>query len=346
MLTPKVTVLMAVYNGARFIEQAIMSVLQQSFTDFEFIIIDDGSIDETPAIIARFSEQDQRIVSIKNDTNIGLTKSLNRGLALARGTYVARMDADDISLPNRLNLQVNVLENSPNICLVSGHIEIIDEDGRIVHRPKRSGDPLLTAWYLVFFNYLGGHSQVMFRREMALDEKGYAENRPYGQDYELWLRLALRGDILIIPETILQWRKHGEGISSQMRLEQDAYSLIDSGRAIMYLQNKPLSLADIVRLREFWFGRFPNPRHMVDLSNQLSQICEGFLLQRGQLRIITQSDARLLSRVIARQFCRWAYVLLMEPSPLYMVRALGYSAWWRYFGWHEVLPQATLKVAN
>ena len=106
MHQPKVSVVMSAYNGERYLREAVESILNQTFNDFEFIIIDDGSTNSTGQILSSYAAQDPRIVLIRNRENIGLTKSLNKGLALARGEYIARMDADDVSLPNRFSEQV------------------------------------------------------------------------------------------------------------------------------------------------------------------------------------------------------------------------------------------------
>ncbi len=126
---PKVTVLLPVYNGARFLRQAIDSVLSQTWKDFELLVVNDGSTDGTAAILESYS--DPRIRILSNVQNIGLTLSLNKGLQSARGEYIARIDADDIALPIRLEKQVSYLDQHPEVGLVATGVKVIDERGHV-----------------------------------------------------------------------------------------------------------------------------------------------------------------------------------------------------------------------
>ena len=138
---PKVSVVMSVYNGERHLREAVDSILNQTFGDLEFIIVDDGSRDRTWEILQSYD--DSRIVLLRNEQNIGLTKSLNRGLAATRGEYVARMDADDVSLPQRLERQVGFLDQHPEIGLVGCAFLQINEGGQefeIFHPPLKNED--------------------------------------------------------------------------------------------------------------------------------------------------------------------------------------------------------------
>ena len=126
--TPKITVLMPVYNGEKYLKESIESILKQTFRDFEFLIINDTSTDESEKIIRSF--KDSRIKLIKNEKNIGLTKSLNKGLDLAKGEYMARMDADDISLPKRLEIQVAFMDKNPKIGVIGAWAKVIGESNK------------------------------------------------------------------------------------------------------------------------------------------------------------------------------------------------------------------------
>src|SRR5688572_1551532 len=123
-MLPVISVLMSVYNGASYLPESVESILAQTFTDFEFIIIDDCSVDETPQILNTYAQGDSRIRIIRNPENKGLTASLNIGLAEAQGKYVARQDADDISLPQRFEKQIQSLEGNPKSVLASSNIGI------------------------------------------------------------------------------------------------------------------------------------------------------------------------------------------------------------------------------
>ena len=134
MKNPKVSVIMSVYNSDKFLSESIESILNQTFRDFEFIIINDCSTDKSLDIIKKYSKNDNRIVLIENENNIGLTKSLNKGVKIAKGNYIARIDADDTALNNRFEVQYNFLEKNKNIFLVGGGTYEIDYKGKIIRR--------------------------------------------------------------------------------------------------------------------------------------------------------------------------------------------------------------------
>ncbi|MFC1815930.1 glycosyltransferase family 2 protein [Thermodesulfobacteriota bacterium] len=187
---PKVTVLMPVYNAGLFLREAINSILGQTWPDFEFLIINDGSTDNSREIISSFS--DPRIRLIDNPTNIGLTKSLNRGLQLSKGEYIARQDADDISYPERLEKQILFLDAHPDIVLLGTRGRAIDKNGNPSQaNPLRIPVGLLAIhWYLMFQNAFI-HSSVMFRRVIVWERLGgYDESFKRAQDYEIWSRTA------------------------------------------------------------------------------------------------------------------------------------------------------------
>jgi glycosyltransferase involved in cell wall biosynthesis len=186
---PTVTVLMAVYNGEKYIRPTILSILNQTFKDFEFVIVDDASTDSTTEIIKSF--EDPRIILHSNNDNLGQTKSLNIGLHLARGKYIARTDAGDVSLPRRLEKQVAHLENNPEIAVLGTSAFRYTENGDIidiVHMPLSRAAMLQR----ILFTTPVVHVSVVMRRETIHDLGGYDENYRILADYELWSRLLLR----------------------------------------------------------------------------------------------------------------------------------------------------------
>lgn len=212
--SPRVSVLMSVYNGARYLREAVDSILDQSFGDFEFIIVDDGSSDGTPAILDSYA--DPRIVRLHNETNIGLTRSLNKGLAAARGEYVARQDADDISLPERLAKQVAYLDIERKITLVgTAHIEI-DAEGKTL----RTMVPLLKPAEIkdhLLYQSCFCHGSVMMRLMAATSVGGYRESLSVTQDRDLWIRLADIYELANLPEPLYLLRITRSSISSRRR---------------------------------------------------------------------------------------------------------------------------------
>ncbi|MGZ5867109.1 MAG: glycosyltransferase [Xanthobacteraceae bacterium] len=204
-MTPKVSVLMSVLNGREFLRPAVESVLNQSFTDFEFIIIDNASRDDTASILDLY--HDQRIVRVRNEQTVSLTKSLNKGLRIARGEYIARLDADDVAASARFFRQASFLDAHPDVLLIGTHARTIDETGQVIGQVTPPADPADLYDALAYSNpFL--HSSVMFRRLPATELGGYPETYIYAQDLALWLKLAQLGRLGMIPELLIDSREH------------------------------------------------------------------------------------------------------------------------------------------
>ncbi|GIK40756.1 MAG: hypothetical protein BroJett011_45890 [Chloroflexota bacterium] len=217
MTAPKVSVLMSIYNGEKHLAEAVESILHQTFANFEFIIIDDGSTDATTTILDNYT--DSRLVRLKNETNLGLTQSLNRGLAVARGEYVARMDADDISLPERFARQVSFLDTYPQVALVGTAFAGIDEYNQILWQWQQPLSDMEIKWRLLIDNAFG-HSTTMFRRLAAAEVGNYPAERIVCQDYALWSAMAQRFSLANLVEILVHRRDTGGGISNEQQSEQ------------------------------------------------------------------------------------------------------------------------------
>ncbi|MDY6790233.1 MAG: glycosyltransferase [Thermodesulfobacteriota bacterium] len=218
---PKISVVMSVYNGEKHLKEAIESVLQQTFQDFEFIIVDDASNDKSNKILQSFS--DPRIRVIKNRKNLGLTRSLNRGVKAAKGEYIARMDADDISLPHRFARQVEFIERNPDHAAAGSSYYQIDDKGKttsVIEVLTNSSDikeGLKTQnWF--------GHGSVMMQKEALLRAGGYNEKYKFAQDYDLWLRLAEDYELANIKEPLYCWRVGSSNISKKKSSQQRHYA--------------------------------------------------------------------------------------------------------------------------
>ncbi len=301
---------MSVYNGNQYLEESIESILNQTFADFEFIIIDDGSIDSSWEIVTRYAKEDRRIKLFKNEENIGLTKSLNKGLKLAQGEYVARQDADDVSLPERFEKQVEILDRDPEVVLVSCNIEWIDSEGRFLGKQPRDCDRDLVSWYLLFYNHLAGHSQVMFRQNSVRNLGGYSEDYRYSQDYELWSRLSKLGEIVILSDVLLKQRRHANSISFAKKLDQDTYSLSNSKLNIRQLLGEELTLEELDVLRGFWLGHwysksFPSSQKVSYIDSRLKKIYRVFVQQSAQQKRCNPDLSLRLRIRIAQQFGFW-----------------------------------------
>jgi glycosyltransferase involved in cell wall biosynthesis len=204
-MTPKVSVLMSVLNGEEFLRPAVQSILDQSFTDFEFIIVDNASTDATAKILDGYL--DARIVRLCNDRVLSLAESLNKGLAFARGGYVARQDADDISAPDRLSRQVDFLNANTDVTLVGTHVRMIDEAGKVFAQFNPPTDPRALYDQLASENPFA-HSSCMFRRAEALAVGGYPSRYVFAQDFALWLLLSQKGKLGMVGEPLLDLREH------------------------------------------------------------------------------------------------------------------------------------------
>ena len=212
---PVVTVLMAVRDGAAFLREAIESILRQTFSEFEFAIINDASTDGTRAIIQSYS--DPRIFLIDNTTPMGVAASLNRGLDLAKGAYIARMDCDDVSLPDRLERQVEYLEANHHVCVCGSWAELIDEGGRKLGVQKRPFGKQMQQEYWIPSPVV--HPSAMIRRSQLGDMR-YDEKLNAAEDYDLWLRLNKVCTIDNIPKILLRYRIHKSSATSRRRTEQ------------------------------------------------------------------------------------------------------------------------------
>ena len=213
MKNPKVTVLMSVYNGGKYLREAIESILNQTFKDFEFLIINDGSTDRTAEILQSYD--DPRIKIINNEKNIGLTKSLNKGLKMARGEYIARMDADDISMPERLEKELTTITNDKEIGMVTSWIDEISQI--VTHsdystRVRTTNFPEEIFYTLLFHNCIA-HSTVLFNKELVLSLGGYDESYEQSQDYDLWIKLSRVSKIVKLREVLVRRRSHENTIS-------------------------------------------------------------------------------------------------------------------------------------
>lgn len=201
---PKISVIMPAYNAEKYIKAAIESILEQTFTDFEFIIIDDGSIDSTAAIIQSYS--DKRIRFCPNEQNIGVAATLNRGLELACGEYIARMDADDISLPKRFEKQTAYMDEHVDIAVCGTAIEMFC-DNKVIGRRFPSSEPEKLKEDL-FFSCGVAHPSVMMRKTVIVGLGGYDPMFNGMEDYELWCRVAEKYRLTVLPEVLLRYRIH------------------------------------------------------------------------------------------------------------------------------------------
>lgn len=202
MKTPMVSVIMPVYNGEKYLNEAIDSILNQTYTDFEFIILNDGSTDKTEEII--LSYDDLRIVYVKNEENLQIVKTLNKGIALAKGKYIARMDADDISLPERFEKQMTFMKNNPDIDVCGTWMKTIGyKKDYLINYPISHNE----IKSFMFFNSPMSHPTI-FTKKSFYDEYQYSDEFNKVEDYHLWFRAVNTHIFANIPQVLFLYRLH------------------------------------------------------------------------------------------------------------------------------------------
>ena len=215
---PRVSVVLPIYNAAPFLAQAIDSILKQSFADFELIAIDDGSLDRSGEILDRAAQTDTRVTAL-HQSNAGVIATLNRGVALARGEFIARMDADDVAHAERFARQVSFLDAHPDVAAVGCAVTLIDEGGKRIRDVDYPTAPEAVAAFLETGSALA-HPAVMMRCDTVRAVGGYRAAYRYAEDYDLWLRLAERCRLANLSDRLLLYRQHAEKLSFNHPTEQ------------------------------------------------------------------------------------------------------------------------------
>jgi glycosyltransferase involved in cell wall biosynthesis len=285
---PLVSVIMPVHNSAAYLNKAINSVLNQTYKNLELIIIDDSSVDNSLKIINSF--KDSRISVYTLDENHGNYYCRNIGIDKSKGKYIANMDSDDISLPNRIEKQVNFFEKNPSIYILGTCIFTINEDGMLLQKLVSETDSerikIKSLFYMEFFN-----PTIMFRKELFCEHKyRYDGNRKFAQDYALLSELVMRFDSSNLPDFLLEYRINSNQISQKNKIQQTEYYLdaiqarfdfigikIDKERRHLIKiitrnhDNIPLKLKDLIRLKEL-FNELVNKNKKIKLLNSYKLI--------------------------------------------------------------------------
>ena len=276
---PLVSVLLPVFNGEKYLAAAIDSILRQTFRDLELVVIDDGSVDGSAGIISACT--DPRLVRVRNETNLGVVASLNKGLALARGDLIARMDADDVADLRRIEKQVDYCRRNPNVVALGTAITYIDDGGR-VDRPSRATragarrDALAAAaWHMPVSPDADARSREGRRG------RHYSAEFAHAEDYELMLRLSRRRDLDNLPERLLGQRLHAGAVSVRFReLQRES-----AARALMAHASERFGLA-IARGQA---KTLLDPRRLFNPSSSDADSPVGLLLQLERSFLSTES---------------------------------------------------------
>ncbi len=241
----EITVIMPVYNAEQFLESAVKSILSQTFANFEFLICDDCSSDDSGRILQVFANQDQRVKLCRNNKNIGVVATLNRLLTLASSPYIARMDADDIALPDRLEKQYRFMQTNPHIDIIGGQLEIINETNDTIGYRRYATDSVTIKKNALCANPLA-HPTVFMKKKLFDTLDGYRDI-PGCEDYDLWLRAIKNGAKLANhPDVLLRYRI-SSGQIKQRNMKTSLYSTIS-------LQQKYLFLREFFSLKALFFN--------------------------------------------------------------------------------------------
>ncbi len=255
MSIPLISIILPTFNMGKYINRSIESILSQTFDDFELIILNDGSTDETSDLLNSYAQKDPRIIVVHNLENLGLITTLNKGLEIARGTFIARQDADNYSLPTRLAQQVCYLKQHPHIGLVSARVFIVNDHEQTISDniyPSVFLPPALIPWELLFYTYFA-HDTIMARRDLLLEAGGYRLDGVYAEDYDLWFRLSQITQLAILPSVQACLFLNPEGVSQQYAEVQQKIALDISRYAMSELLEQPISLTDATLM--FKLGR-------------------------------------------------------------------------------------------
>jgi len=230
-MPPTVSILMSVYNSSAYIGEAIESMLGQTFADFEFIIVDDGSTDASVDIVRQYASADKRLHHIILPENVGLASALNHGLASASGQYIARMDSDDMSLPDRLAQQVRYLDNHSEVGVLGSRMQVVDKNKKPLFVYEVPTEHSVIVWN-IFFGRTFAHPSVMMRRELLQSVNGYNDSLSVAQDVDLWARLVGLTLFANLPDQLLLYRTH-ERATSVDKAEQQNIVLRDVSKHLL-----------------------------------------------------------------------------------------------------------------
>lgn len=250
---PYVSIVMPIYNGERYLSAALESVLGQSFTDYECLLIDDGSLDGSEQILRDFSRRDSRLKVI-HQSHCGVVAALNLGCRLASGKYVARLDGDDVALPSRLEQQVLHMERYPDIALLGGGVDCVDEHGVFLFQMRWPNQSQGLHDYLLM-DCVMSHTTVMFRKTIFVSIGGYRGMYQHAEDYDFFLRVADCNTVDNLPIVLGHYRLHMSQVSAIAHRQQILSGLgarlatreRRARRAEPQWRSSPVSREDLIR---------------------------------------------------------------------------------------------------
>lgn len=312
-LRPKVAVLTAVYNGERWLGEALASVSRQSFQDFECVIVDDGSTDRTSQIVRAFAAQDDRVRTYRHTENRGPSAARNLGLAVTSADYVAAFDADDLMAPRRLELQAAFLDSHPSVGVVGCQILEIDAAGKAQRMVRSPTNARLASWSVLFQTPVL-NSGAMFRSSTLRRAGGYSEAAHLVEDYELMARLLKVTEIVSLPDCLCAYRRHDGQLSSALRREGQGARLAVLVHAILRDRlGHAVTLADAAKLYAAARGGV-----LVDEASvfRVIELLERLLVREQAVGAVDDGDYRTITRDCAARLLvlGWRHRLLFRTA--------------------------------
>lgn len=338
---PTVSIVMSVYNGQRYLCEALNSLLEQTLQDFELVIVDDGSTDETSLILDAYEKKDKRIFIIRNEQNLGVAASLNRGLQICRAPLVARADADDVFMPERLAKQLTYINQNPNVGVVGSAYQEIDENGQTLKDCEVVTEDRHLKFKLLF-GCIYIHPTTIFRRDLVLNAGGYDEKN-FGrgpEDYDLWARLLSRTRFGNINEPLVKYRVYSNSVIGKFDNKRWRQYFSVTSRLFSTYAGRALSIEEAMAaaMLHGWAAKM-NKQSIttgIDLLHEVRNIARNreaqdtFKLfeQTVSRSLVTQSGIqvytdRLLSLRLFSEAIRWdRRIAMTEADLMYAVRWL------------------------
>ncbi|KAA6187409.1 glycosyltransferase [Thiohalocapsa marina] len=296
MSAPRVSVLTATHNGSEYLDRTIRSVLHQTFEDFEYLIVDDASTDNSLTIIHEHARQDHRIRPIAHPVQAGPPGALNLALSAARGDYIAILDHDDLALPKRLERQLEFMDRHPDHGAVGSAVRQIDGYGNTLRHQTYPLHPAAAHWGLLFGASLL-HSASMYRRSLVERLGGYSTNHAYLCDYELLIRIAQQARITNLPDVLACYRRHDDQTSARHSQRQNGQMLLlQYALQAAWLHHRP-SLEVFSAMRRWMYGHPPAEPALAaaaveSLRTLFGQYLQGFTPQPSDQEAVALDCAR------------------------------------------------------
>jgi glycosyltransferase involved in cell wall biosynthesis len=309
-----ISVIMPVFNSEKYLGEAINSILNQTFKDFELIIIDDCSIDSSATIINEYKKRDSRIVLFPQKKNSGIAAARNKGLELSSGEFIALMDSDDISLPDRLEKQYNFIKSHPEIGVLGGGVELVDSNGRHTSKLFPPETDFMISWSMCFCDPMINPT-VMMKRSIVLESGGYNDFREsvieyYPEDYDLWIRISGKTNFYNLHDIILKLRKHSSNITKKCIDSTIENSLKISQKYLATILGINPSIDEVAVLWNTDQNKRMNNAHTV-----LVNLFEYF----GRRKEISVSETHFLRKDVSKRLIKIAIRHPEDPKFIYAI---------------------------